>query len=43
MVNDITALANDDVAKIIAQYDATVVLMHMQGEPQSMQNELGLP
>jgi len=39
MVNDITALANDDVAKIIAQYDATVVLMHMQGEPQSMQNE----
>ncbi|MBP1680776.1 MAG: folP [Proteobacteria bacterium] len=39
MVNDITALANDDVARVAAKYDATVVLMHMQGDPQSMQKE----
>jgi dihydropteroate synthase len=37
IVNDITALENDDVAKVAAQYDATVVLMHMQGTPQTMQ------
>jgi len=39
IVNDITALANDDVARVAAKYDATVVLMHMQGEPSSMQHE----
>jgi len=39
IVNDITALANDDVARIVAKYDATIVLMHMQGDPQSMQHE----
>lgn len=39
IVNDITALANDDVARVAAKYDATVVLMHMQGDPQSMQKE----
>ena len=39
IVNDITALANDDVARVAAKYDATVVLMHMQGYPQSMQQE----
>jgi dihydropteroate synthase len=39
IVNDITALANDDVARVAAKYDATVILMHMQGEPQSMQQE----
>jgi dihydropteroate synthase len=38
IVNDITALANDDVAKVSAKYDATVVLMHMLGTPQTMQN-----
>lgn len=37
IVNDITALANDDVARVAARYNATVVLMHMQGEPSSMQ------
>ena len=38
IVNDITALANDEVARVAARHDATVVLMHMQGTPQSMQN-----
>jgi len=39
IVNDITALANDDVARVAAKYNATVVLMHMQGDPQTMQHE----
>ena len=38
IVNDITGLANDEVAKITAKYDATVVIMHMQGNPKDMQN-----
>ncbi len=37
IVNDITALANDAVAKLVAKYDATVILMHMKGRPQDMQ------
>jgi dihydropteroate synthase len=37
IVNDITALANDEVARLVATYDATVVLMHMKGTPQEMQ------
>jgi dihydropteroate synthase len=39
IVNDITALHNDEVAKVAAKYDASVVLMHMQGNPQDMQKE----
>jgi len=38
IVNDITGLENDEVAKITAKYDATIIIMHMQGEPQTMQN-----
>jgi dihydropteroate synthase len=38
IVNDITGLNNDKVAKISGQYNATVVIMHMQGNPQNMQN-----
>ncbi len=38
IVNDITALASDEVAKISSEYKATVVLMHMQGTPVDMQN-----
>lgn len=38
IVNDITGLANDEVCKLAAEYDATVVIMHMQGTPQTMQN-----
>jgi dihydropteroate synthase len=37
IVNDITALQNDKVAKLVAKYDATVILMHMQGTPKDMQ------
>jgi dihydropteroate synthase len=37
IVNDITGLANDEVAKITAKYDATIIIMHMQGEPTNMQ------
>jgi len=36
-VNDITGLQNDEVAKITAQYNATIIIMHMQGKPQTMQ------
>jgi len=38
IVNDITGLENDEVAKITAAYDATIVIMHMQGTPKDMQN-----
>ena len=39
IVNDITGLQNDEVCKIAAKYDAQVVIMHMQNDPISMQNE----
>lgn len=38
IVNDVTGLQNDEVAKVCAKYNATVVIMHMQGDPQTMQN-----
>lgn len=38
IVNDITGLANDEVCKLCAEYDATAVIMHMQGSPQTMQD-----
>jgi dihydropteroate synthase len=38
IVNDITGLANDEVCKLCASYNATAVIMHMQGTPQTMQN-----
>ncbi len=37
LVNDITALSNSKMAKLIARYKAGVVIMHMQGNPRSMQ------
>ena len=37
IVNDITALSNDEVTKIAAKYKAKVVLMHMKGTPKDMQ------
>ncbi|MBM3246162.1 MAG: dihydropteroate synthase [Candidatus Omnitrophica bacterium] len=37
MVNDITALRNPKMAKLIARYKAAVVLMHMKGNPLTMQ------
>ena len=39
VVNDISALRQDpDMAGVMAESGATVVLMHMQGSPQTMQN-----
>ena len=38
IVNDITGLVNDEVCKLCASYDATAVIMHMQGSPQTMQD-----
>ena len=38
IVNDITGLANDEVCRLCSSYDATAVIMHMQGTPQTMQN-----
>jgi dihydropteroate synthase len=37
IVNDITGLENDEVCKLCATYDASAVIMHMQGTPQTMQ------
>jgi dihydropteroate synthase len=37
IVNDITALSSDEVAKIASRYNATVVLMHMSKTPKDMQ------
>ncbi|MDP3301192.1 MAG: dihydropteroate synthase [Sulfuricurvum sp.] len=38
IINDITGLANDEVAQLCASYNATAVIMHMQGTPQTMQS-----
>lgn len=37
IINDITGLANDEVCRLAKKYDASVVIMHMQGTPQDMQ------
>jgi dihydropteroate synthase len=37
IVNDITGLQNDEVCKLCASYNATAIIMHMQGTPQTMQ------
>lgn len=39
IVNDITGLANDEVCKLCASYNAKAVIMHMQGKPQDMQRD----
>ena len=40
MVNDVTALHGDpDLAGVVAESDAYVCLMHMQGEPRTMQDD----
>ena len=38
IVNDITGLSDDEVCKLCASYDATAVIMHMQGTPKNMQD-----
>lgn len=37
IVNDITGLENDEVARLCGIYNATAIIMHMQGTPQNMQ------
>jgi dihydropteroate synthase len=38
MVNDVTALrADPELANVVAEHDAYLCLMHMQGEPRTMQ------
>ena len=37
IINDITALQNDEIARLASQYEATVVLMHKLGDTKSMQ------
>ena len=37
IVNDITGLENDEVARLCASYNATAVIMHMRGNPTTMQ------
>ena len=37
IINDITGLSNDEVCRLCGSYGATAVIMHMKGEPQTMQ------
>ncbi len=37
IVNDITGLSDNKVCEVVAKYDATVVIMHKQGESENMQ------
>lgn len=37
IINDITGLQNDAVAKLVGQYQAKIVIMHMQKMPDTMQ------
>jgi dihydropteroate synthase len=38
IINDITGLNNDEVARLAARYEVDVVIMHMQNDPTNMQN-----
>ena len=37
IINDIYGLRSEGMAKVISEYDAAVVIMHMKGEPKNMQ------
>lgn len=37
LINDITGLSNDEVARLCGEYHAGAVIMHMQGQPETMQ------
>ncbi|MFZ2357499.1 MAG: dihydropteroate synthase, partial [Candidatus Omnitrophota bacterium] len=39
LVNDITGLRNLKIAKVVADYDAGAIIMHMKGKPQTMQKK----
>jgi dihydropteroate synthase len=38
IVNDVTALSNDDMKRVCADAGCTVCLMHMKGDPRTMQS-----
>ena len=38
IVNDITGLENDKIAELVSKYNASIVIMHMQNNPENMQN-----
>ncbi len=40
IINDITGLRTPEMAPIIAEYNAGVIIMHMQGTPDSMQENI---
>ncbi len=37
IVNDIRGLESDELCEVIAEFDATAIIMHMQGRPETMQ------
>jgi len=39
ILNDITALGDEGMAELAAQYKVPIILMHMQGTPETMQKE----
>ena len=39
IINDITGLENDEVCRLVGEYKAKAIIMHMQGTPQSMQDK----
>ena len=40
IVNDVTALGDPEMAAVIAHHDAAIILMHMRGEPRTMQDDI---
>jgi dihydropteroate synthase len=39
MINDVTALADQQMVEVLADSQVAIVLMHMQGEPRTMQHK----
>ena len=39
MINDITGASNDDIIKLAVKHEAKLCIMHMQGTPQTMQED----
>jgi dihydropteroate synthase len=39
VVNDVTSLGDPEMAAVVAEYGAGLVLMHMQGDPRTMQED----
>ncbi len=37
MVNDVNGLRDEQMTKVVARYDVPVIIMHMQGTPETMQ------